>query len=63
MRLAAWPRRRAQPRTEASGSVERLHTLDRSGDRLPLYVITVIDRDGHLVDVAACDPEEYAEYR
>lgn len=52
-----------QPGVDASSRIERLHRLGRHGGRSPLYVITVMDRDGHLLDAAACDPEEYAEYR
>ena len=52
-----------QPGVDASSRIERLHRLGRHGGRSPLYVITVMDRDRHLLDAAACDPEEYAEYR
>lgn len=41
---------------------ERLHSIGRREGRSPLFVITVMDRDGHLLGVAACDPEDY-EYR
>jgi hypothetical protein len=43
--------------------IERLHRLDRTGGRSPLYVITVMDREGRVLEVAACDPDEYPEYR
>ena len=51
-----------QPGVDASNRIERLHRLRRHGGRSPLYVVTVMDRDGHLLDAAACDPDEYAEY-
>jgi hypothetical protein len=41
--------------------IERLHALRRRGGRPPLYVITVMDRDGHVLEAAACDPDDYAE--
>jgi hypothetical protein len=41
--------------------IEQLHTLRRRGGRSPLYIITVMDRDGHVLEAAACDPDDYAE--
>jgi len=38
---------------------ERLHSIGRREGRSPLFVITVMDRDGHVLGVAACDPEDY----
>ena len=58
-RVRSWE----QPGVDASSRIERLHRLGRHGGRSPLYVITVMDPDGHLLDAAACDPEEYGEYR
>ena len=52
-----------QPGIATSNPIERLHRLGRHGGRSPLYVITIMDRNGHLLDAAAYDPEEYAEYR
>jgi hypothetical protein len=43
--------------------MEQLHMLRRHGDRSPLYVITVMTHDGRVLEAAACDPEEYPEYR
>lgn len=67
MRLAMRPdyrvRSRRQPGIATSNPIERLHRLGRHGGRPPLYVITIMDRNGHLLDAAAYDPEEYAEYR
>jgi hypothetical protein len=40
---------------------ETLHSFRRQGGHLPLYVLTVTDRDGRLLDAAACDPDEYGE--
>jgi hypothetical protein len=62
-------RRRAigvgEPRPRGGGPdrIERLHSLGREDGRSPLYVITVMDHDGHVLEVAACDPDEYAESR
>jgi len=39
---------------------ETLHSFGRQGGQLPLYVLTVTDRDGRLL-AAACDPDEYGE--
>jgi hypothetical protein len=67
LRLAKRPGHRVrsweQPGVDASNRIERLHSLGRHGGRSPLYAITVMDQDGYLLDAAACDPEEYAEYR
>ncbi len=52
-----------RPGVDASSRIERLHRLGRHGGRSPLYVITVMDWDGHLLDAAAYDPDEYMEYR
>ena len=73
-RLRTWPRRRhpgpglPAPRTRCddattprAGVTETLHSFGRQGDHLPLYVLTVTDRDGRLLDAAACDPDDYAE--
>jgi hypothetical protein len=62
---AAARRRDLTPTGAASRAdvIETLHSLAREGDRSPLYVITAMDREGHVLDAAACDPEEYAEYR
>ncbi len=67
MRLTTRPahaaRRPGHAALYPSDRIERLHSLCRQGGRPPLFVITVMDRDGHVLDAAACDPEEYAEYR
>ena len=36
-----------------------LHTIERTGGRAPLLVLTVIDSDGHLAEAVACDSEDY----
>jgi hypothetical protein len=50
---------RRRSRRHARGLTERLHRFDRSGDRLPLFVLVATDRHGHAVHVAAYDAEEY----
>jgi hypothetical protein len=52
-----------QPEPEPPAPIERLHCLRRKGGRTPLYVLTVTDRMGHVLEAAACDPDEYPEYR
>ena len=54
--------RSAGPQGDESGRIERLHSLGRQKGRSPLYVISVMDRDGHVLEAVACDPEEYAEF-
>jgi hypothetical protein len=37
---------------------ESLHSLDRAG-RLPLLVLVATDRRGEVIDMCACDAEDY----
>jgi hypothetical protein len=57
----ATPTRRDDRSVPHAGVTETLHSLGRQGDHLPLFVLTVTDREGRLLDVAACDADEYAE--
>jgi hypothetical protein len=38
---------------------ETLHGLERADGRLPLFVLVVRDRGGHVLDVSICDAEDY----
>jgi hypothetical protein len=60
-----WPGRTPIRRDDAAaprpGVTEKLHSLGREEGHLPLFVLTVTDRDGRLLDVSACDADEYAD--
>jgi hypothetical protein len=47
--------RRWRPR----GVRESLYALDRQGDRLPLIVFVATDRSGAVIEMCACDAEDY----
>jgi hypothetical protein len=38
---------------------ETLHGFERPGGQLPLFVMVVMDRSGHVLEVAAFDAEDY----
>jgi hypothetical protein len=52
-----WPEFEREFRAYADAPTERLHTLQRPS-RSPLFILTVSDASGHLLKVAACDPED-----
>jgi hypothetical protein len=41
-------------------AIETVHRFDRPGDDSPLFVLSVVDREGRLLAVAAYDPEDYS---
>jgi hypothetical protein len=53
----SWPEFEREFWAYAMPTTERLHSLDRSGRPL-LLILTVTDAAGHLLRVAACDPED-----
>jgi hypothetical protein len=38
---------------------EALYGLERPDGRLPLFVLVVTDRSGHVLHAAVCDAEDY----
>lgn len=48
----------AARRSRAEGVVETLHSLERHG-RPALLVLMGRDREGHVLEATACDPEDY----
>jgi hypothetical protein len=55
------PTQRDDAAADRQGLTETLHSLGREGDHAPLYVLTVTDRDGHLLAATACDADDYRD--